>query len=91
MFPAIPPELLNILIQGGFAGLFIWLLIRTQDRQDKREERLLNQLDIHSQRMPEIVKALEILPEISKSLSEMGRLQIRLEERLRDIETSMKK
>lgn len=57
--PNLSPELQNFLIQGGYAALFIWLLLRTQARQDMREDRLMRLLDGYSDRMPEIVRLLD--------------------------------
>jgi len=57
--PQISPELTNLLVQGGFAALFIWLLLRTQARQDMREDRLLATLDQYANKMPEIVRLLD--------------------------------
>lgn len=57
--PQISPELSNLLVQGGFAALFIWLLLRTQQRQDMREDRLIGTLDQYANKMPEIVRLLD--------------------------------
>lgn len=57
--PNVSPELTNLLIQGGFAALFIWLLLRTQARQDAREDKLMALLEQYAQRMPEIARLLD--------------------------------
>lgn len=79
----IPPQLLNLLIQGGFAALFIWLLFRTQARQDVREERLLIQLDKHAETLPRIMEALQNLPAIAESVRELVR---EIRELVKDVE-----
>ena len=37
--------LISVVMQGGFAGLFIWLLMNTQKTAENREARLLAALD----------------------------------------------
>ncbi len=63
----IDPSLLNALVQGGFAALFVWLLFDTRQDSRKREERLLSALDKFSDQMPKIVDALrEIKQEVMR-------------------------
>lgn len=88
--PNIPPELLNILIQSGFAGLFIWLLFRTQQRQDLREDKLMGLLQAHADTLPKIVEALKVLPDISKGITDMTRVIGALEHRMEEIEKNQR-
>ena len=84
--PNVSSDLFQLIVQAGFAGLFVWLLLRTQDRQDKREDRLMQQLDVYSSKMPEIIKALEILPEIAKSSTQLAKSYEDMAKRLDQIE-----
>lgn len=84
--PSLSPELLNILTQSGFVGLFIWLLFRTQQRQDNREDKLMNLLESHAKTLPQIVEALKVLPDISKGITDMTRVISLLERRMEEIE-----
>lgn len=88
--PNIPPELLNILIQSGFAGLFIWLLFRTQQRQDNREDRLMGLLQIHTDTLPQILKALESLPEINKGTTDLLRAMASMDRRMEEVEKNQR-
>lgn len=83
--PQFPAELTNILIQGGFAALFIWLLLRTQDRQDKREDRLTQLLEVYSSKLPEMSKALESLPEMVRNMADLTRAVSAMEKQIDEL------
>lgn len=70
----IPPELVTLLVQGGFAALFTWLLIDTRNESRQRETRA-NEREGKLQVMLEAYAAQ--LPRISDSL---GRIEKRLED-----------
>ncbi len=48
----------NLLIQSGFAGLFIWLLISTRNDSQRREERLESLLEQYSKNLPLMAESL---------------------------------
>lgn len=61
----IDPTVLQILTNGGFAALFVWLLVTTRTESAKREEesrrredRLMETLEKYSGNLPAIAETL---------------------------------
>lgn len=50
--------LFNVLIQGGFGALFVWLLIDTRKDSRDREAKLTEHLDKYYNTLPLIVETL---------------------------------
>lgn len=48
----------NLLIQGGYAALFVFLFIYTLDTSRKREERLEDLLEQYSKNLPAMAESL---------------------------------
>ena len=88
--PTIPSEVVQIAANGGAYALFIWLLFRTQDRQDKREDKMMGLLEQHSSTLPNILKALELLPRIAEATADLVRAVASLERRLGELERNKK-
>ncbi len=84
--PTLSPELQNLLQQGGFITLFIWLLFRTQARQDNREDKLMGQLEKYADSMPKILEAMETLPKIAESVTKLVDAVGKMERRIEDFE-----
>ncbi len=51
-------EFINLLIQGGFAALFIWLLRESRRDSREREAKLTEHLDAYYNTLPKIVETL---------------------------------
>lgn len=66
--PQVSAEFINLLVQAGFAGLFVWLLLRTQDRQDKREDALIGTLNKYGDSLPAMVKSQEELTRLVRTM-----------------------
>lgn len=54
-------DLIQILTNGGFAALFVWLLYVTRTESQQRETRLLALLDKYAEKLDEITHRLECL------------------------------
>ena len=63
MSPTIDPALLSLLSQGGFAILFIWLLLDTRQAANKREDRLTEMLDAYAKNLPVMADTLRRIEE----------------------------
>ncbi len=79
--PILDATLLNLLIQGGFAALFVWLLADSRRDSRNREAKLTEHLDRYYATLPQIVKTLE----------KMEERQERMDERLERIENNMER
>ncbi len=63
MSPDISIDLFNLVVQGGFAALFIWLLMDTRREAKDREAKLTGLLEQYSNNLPSILKAVERIDE----------------------------
>jgi len=74
MTPALDATLVQLLVNGGFASLFVWLLITTRKESADRETRLLAIIDKCGTRLEEMAHAMaattDILRRIEANLSE---------------------
>lgn len=55
----IDPTLLSLVTQGGFAALFVWLLMDSRKDAREREKRLMDELAKYAEALPRIVSALQ--------------------------------
>ena len=55
------PELLNLIVQGGFAGLAVWLIFDTRREAARRESRLLSIIEKQGEQLERIAKSLSAI------------------------------
>lgn len=54
-----PLDLVSLLVNTGFAGLFVWLLIDTRREAQRREDRLSSLLDKYIEQLRPIAETLK--------------------------------
>lgn len=54
-------NLINLLMQGGFAAMFVWLLIDTRRESNDREKRLTALLEQYAANLPAIAASLNVV------------------------------
>ena len=52
-------NLIQLLVQTGFAGLFVWLLVDVRREAKEREAKLLATLDKYANKLDDITQAID--------------------------------
>lgn len=63
-------DVIQLLVNGGFAAMFVWLLLTTRKESQDRETRLLSLIDKYAEKLSAITDRLERLTD---TISELDR------------------